>query len=682
MLKRTGLMKRRIRLFLPVAGVVMLAGAAIAQNGGKPASIVMASVFGSKCASCHGASLQGGGAPALKGAAFMTKWGDAGEAALADYIARSMPPGAAGSVDPVMAQQLASYILQQNSDGGKSAEESAAPAAPKVEDDVSRAAQAQLKAVADKIGPVTDAMLQAVPKDDWLAWRGSSSSLGFSSLAQINSGNVGKLRLVWSKTLGAGGNGIAPIAHDGVLFLNGGGKISAIDAGSGDTIWERDAKVAPRGVSQPRGVAIYGDALYAATVDNHVMALDARTGKQLWEQVIGDQSTISAAPLVAKGKVFQGTAVCFGKGMRCFMTALDAKTGKELWRFDTIPADGAPGSESWGGAPASERGGGGVWAGPSYDYARDQLIFGTGNSYAVDTMLKKDPRHPVPALYTNTTLKLDARTGKPAWYYQHVAGDVWDEDWAFERMIANNPRGDGKPVVMTMGKLGILDALDLKTGKYLWSYDFGIQDIVKNIDPRTGVKTIDTDKIPVEGRVISACPFAGGVRNWPSTAYDPDNGLLFLPAMDTCMEVAIDKTLVEQSAWKVKARPGSGNKFGRLAAVDLRTGKTLWDVARRSPGASAVLATAGGLVFEGSRDRWFRALDSKTGQTLWQVRLSDTPNSFPITYTAGGKQYIAVVTGAGTYFDGFVSHLTPEIEPSLGRPALWVFALENPNGAN
>ena len=668
-----------MRMLLPGAAAILLAGVTVgapAQNAGKPPSVVMPSVYGSKCAACHGATMQGGGAPALKGAAFMAKWGEAGEAALADYIARAMPPGAAGSIDAVMAQQFAAYILQENAGGGKAAEESATPALPKVEDDISREAEARLKTVADRVGPVTDAMLQAVPKDDWLAWRGGAASLGFSALTQINKANVGKLRLVWSKTLGSGGNGIAPIAHDGVLFLSGGGKISAIDGVSGDTIWEREVKVAPRGVSQPRGVALYGDALYAGTVDNHVMALDARSGRQLWDQVIGDQTVLSAAPLVANGKVFQGAAVCFGKGMRCFMTALDAKTGKQLWRFDTIPADGAPGSESWGGAPASERGGGGVWAGPSYDYASNQLVFGTGNSYAVSTMLKKDPRNPVPALYTNTTLKLDARTGKPVWYYQHVAGDVWDEDWAFERIIANDPRGDGKPVVMTMGKLGILDALDLRSGKYLWSYDVGIQNIVKHIDPRTGVKTIDTDKIPVQGRAITACPFAGGVRNWPSVAYDPGNNLLFLPILDTCMEVAIDPTLVEQSAWKVTPRPGTGNHFGRVAAIDLRSGKMLWDVARRAPGASAVLATAGGLLFEGSRDRWFRALDSGTGETLWQTRLSDTPNSFPITFTAGGKQYVAVVTGAGTYQDGFVSHLTPEIEPSLGRPALWVFALE------
>lgn len=670
MIKRRALAGQCVAVLLPFA--VFLAGAALAEPSNRPASIVVASVYGSKCASCHGASLEGGGAPTLKGATFQSKWVDAGEAALADYIARSMPPGGPEPLDSVTAQQLASYILQQNNAVSGETQQ-AAP--PKVQDAIWQETEARLKAVADKLTPVTDAMLQKLPKEDWLAWRGSSASLGYSSLQQITRSNVGKLRLVWSKSLGPGTNGIAPLAHDGVIFLSGGGNITAIEGTSGDTIWKREDKTAPRGISQPRGVALYGNALYASTVDNRVMALDARSGALLWQQVIGDQSATTAAPLVAQGRVFQGTAVCFAKGMRCSMAALDAKTGKLLWRFYTIPGDGDPGADSWNEAPASERGGGGIWAGPSYDYTSNQVIFGTGNTYAVNTLLAKDPKKPAPALYTNTTLKLNAKTGKPAWYFQHFPGDVWDEDWAFERMIVKDPRGN-EPVVLSMGKLGILDALDLKTGQYKWSADFGIQDIITNIDPRTGAKTIDDTKIPGEGKVTNACPFAGGVRNWPSTAYDPENSLLFIPVLDACMEVQVDKSLIEQSVWKVKPRPGSDNKLGRIAAVDLRTGKAVWDISRRAPQASAVLATAGGLVFEGSRDRWFRALDSSTGKTLWQVRLSDTPNSFPITFTAGGKQYVAVVTGGGTYYDGLVSHLTPEIEPSVGRAALWVFALD------
>ncbi|HKX77489.1 MAG TPA: PQQ-binding-like beta-propeller repeat protein [Novosphingobium sp.] len=669
-------MRRHIRSMLS-ATIALVAGGALAQAGEEPDSGGIRATYVTKCAMCHGESLEGGGGPALNSAAFKTKWGGAGTEALADYIARSMPPAADPPLDLDLAKAFASYLLAEGKAGGKQASASEKPVTGFALDEFARAARDRLGAVAEGLRPVTDAMLRQGAADDWLVWRGSTDALGFSQLDQIDQSNVGRLQLVWSKSLGPGMNSIAPLEHDGVIFLHGGGQIAALDALSGDTIWRHEDKVAPRNVTQPRGVALYDDALYASTVDNRLMALDAKTGVLRWKKVIADKSALTSAPLVANGIVFQGGAVCFGKGMRCFMAAFDAKTGKELWRFDTVPGDNAPGSESWGGAPASERGGAGVWTPPSYDYAEDQLVFGTGNTYAVNTILKNDPARPEAALYTNSTLNLDAKTGKLTWHFQHFPGDVWDEDWAFERMIVRDPRGGGGPIVMSMGKLGILEAIDLKTGKYLWSYDYGLQDIITRIDAATGAKTIDSDKIPGRARATSACPYAAGFRNWPATSYDPRIGVLFLPALDACMEVTIDDSIADGSVWQPKPRPGSGNKFGLVAAIDVRTGKKLWEVNRRAPEASAVLATAGSLLFEGSRDRWFRALDSGTGKTLWQFQLTDTPNSFPITYLVNGRQYVAVVSGGGTYQDGFVSRLVPEIEPSVGGPALWVFALDS-----
>lgn len=672
-------MRLHFRFVAPATVALIAAGTALAQAGDGQGGAAQ-SIYGAKCAACHGKDLQGAGAPALNSTAFASKWTQAGVDGLADFIARSMPPASDPPLDAATSRALAKYLLAQGGSDAVSAKAAAAPAisAPdSVADAFTRAASEAAKRVMDRLPPVTDAMLRQLPSNDWLVWRGSTDALGYSKLDQVNRSNVGRLKLVWSKSLGQGTNGIAPLAHDGVIFLHGGGFIMALDARAGDTLWKHEDKSAPRGLSQPRGIALYGDALYASTVDNHLMALDARTGAVRWDKVIDDKSTLTAAPLVANGRVFQSGAVCFGKGMRCFMAAFDAKSGEELWRFDTVPGDNAPGSETWGGAPASDRGGAGVWTAPSYDYERNELVFGTGNTYVVSTLLKNDPNKPEAGLYTNTTLKLDAKTGKLVWYFQHFPGDVWDEDWAFERMIVKDPRGSGKQVVMSMGKLGILDALDFSTGKFVWSYDYGVQDLITKVDPKTGAKTIDTSKIPGEGRATQACPHASGVRNWPATSFDPRNDILFIPALETCMEVVIDNSNVAGSVWKVEPRPGLGDKFGRMTAVDLRTGKTLWANSRRAPEASAVLATAGGLVFEGSRDRWFRALDSKAGKVLWQVRLSDTPNSFPITYAVDGRQFIAIVTGGGTYQDNFVAHLTPEIEASTGGPALWVFALED-----
>lgn len=666
-----------IRRSLLLAAAVWAFGPFSASFAGEKPAADAATAYSGKCALCHGGNLEGGGAPPLRGLNFKEKWSGNPDQ-LAKFIQEQMPPGAAQPLDLETSRQVALFVLAANGVGAQAGQAQAASAVvpPAFEDDVTRAYAARLSATAGRLTPVTDAMLQSPPKEDWLIWRGDLKATGYSSLKQIDRRNAGKLRLVWSKTLGASNNGITPLAHDGVLFLHGGAHIWAIDAASGDTIWSVQDTTPPRGHTQPRGVALYGDAVYASTVDNHTLALDAKTGKLLWKTQIEGGGPITAAPLVANGKVFQGVPNCAGKGARCLMAALDATTGKELWRFWTIPAPGDSAAASWKGVPSEDWSGAGIWTAASYDAARDQVIFGTGNSYAIGALLKPDPNDPPPALYTNTTLKLDAKTGKVAWYFQHVPGDVWDQDWGFERMIIDDPRGSKKPVVITMGKLGILDALDLKTGQYRWSVDMGLQNTYTAIDPKTGAKQLDKTKIPREDRMTSVCPFAGGARNWPATAYDPEQALLFVPMNDTCMKIKVDTTTIQGSAWVVEPRPGSDHNYGLLQAVDLRTGKPVWTVRRRAPAASAVLATAGGLIFEGSRDRYFRASDSATGETLWQVRLSDTPNSFPITYMVDGKQYVAVVTGGGTYLDALLNTITPEIEVSVGRQTLWVFALD------
>jgi len=621
----------------------------------------IAELYANRCKSCH----------PNHGPVIRYKWLGAGPAVLASFIRTSMPPGTDQPIDGQTATQLANYLFELAT--------ASAGASSQVDDAISREAKARLSATAERLTPVTDAVLRAPPKNDWLVWRGDVGAGGFSHLTQISPKNVQSLRLVWTKSLGSGTNGIGPLAHDGVIFVYGGGSISAIDAISGDTIWSRPAPTTKRNITQPRGVALYGSALYASTVDNHIMALDARTGELRWDRQVSSAGKFmfTAPPLVANGKVFQAAATCASKGSRCFMTALDAASGEELWRTYTVPGEGEPGSESWAGASVEDRSGAGAWAGASFDYDRDQITFGTGNSYAVSTLMRNGPENIAAGLYTNSTLKLDAKTGKVVWFYQHLPGDVWNQDWTFERTIIKDPRGSNRLAVISIGKTGILDAVDWVTGKYLWSVDLGFQNLITHIDPQTGAKTIDRDKIPGPGKTVAMCPYSGGLRNWNATSYDTEHSLLFVPILDTCMTLTIDGSKAQQTEWTVVPRPDSDHQYGGLMALDLRSGKPLWTVRHRADPASAVLATQSGLVFAGTRDRWFRARDSRTGKTLWQVRLSDTPNSFPITFMAGGRQYVAVVTGGGTYLDGLISHLTPEIQPSTGGITLWVFALDN-----
>jgi PQQ-dependent dehydrogenase (methanol/ethanol family) len=659
---------------LLTAAVLLSAAVAPAENPVIETSQIAqrelgSAIYGSKCASCHGQAREGGAAPALKGRIFNDKWEGLGIVALGNYIVQMMPPGASKPLDRVSAQAVGAFVLLR-----ADAEIDAAPAKSKFADEVSRASLDRLRDLAGKISPVTDEMLRNSPNEDWLVWRGGVMARGYSPLKHIDHTNVSGLRLAWAKNIGHGANGITPLVHDGVIIIHGGGAIRAIEAATGDTIWSHEVKAVRGDLTQPRGVALYGNMVYAATIDKHALALDISTGKVIWDKQISGSGFFTAAPLVAKGLVFLGASGCLVRKATCFMVALNAKTGDEVWRFNTIP-DGEIGRKSWGGALPEDRNGAGIWSPPSYDYDNDQIVFGTGNSYALDTLLRNGPGKVPTALYTNTTLKLDAKTGKLVWFYQHFPGDVWDEDWAFERTIFDDRRNGRKPTLLTIGKLGILDALDLKTGRYRWSLDLGLQDIVKSIDPKTGSKTIDWSKAPAaEGKSISACPYAGGVRNWPATSYDPTTNVLYVPILEACMEMLFDTTLPFKSSWNPKARSNSEGKFGRISAIDLRTGKEIWSEHRRAPIASALLTTGGGLLFEGSRDRWFRALDSRSGKLLWQTRINDTPSSFPITFSASGKQYVMVVSG-GTPLDAVLSPLTPEIESSSNDTNLWVFAL-------
>jgi alcohol dehydrogenase (cytochrome c) len=257
-----------------------------------------------------------------------------------------------------------------------------------------------------------------------------------------------------------------------------------------------------------------------------------------------------------------------------------------------------------------------------------------------------------------------------------MARDVWDLDWAFEQTVATLQLG-GKPqkVVMTMGKLGILDVLDAKTGKYLFSYDLGLQNLVKSIDPVTGWKTTDPALEPDPKTPKFICPFAIGIRNWPATAYDPIRHLLFVASSDSCMDFIWNKGEDWDITYAIKPRPGSDGDYGMVSAINLQTRKLEWSSKHRAAEASAVLSTAGGLVFEGGRDQLFRASDSASGQLLWQTRLDNKPSSTPITFAAGGKQYVAIITGGGNPNDVLQQNLTPEIEPPVHGSTLLVFSL-------
>lgn len=654
------------------------------------------------CASCHGRNFEGLFGPALSGRHFKEKWSAAPAPSLLSYIETMMPPAAPGSLPAETYAQIHDTIAKANalppSNGAGAPGIASSQQAPTTEipdifvvsgnqaDEYVQKADRKRKSLLQRLSPVTDELLAHPPDGDWPMWRRALDTLGYSPLKQINRTTARRLTLAWSRALTPGINAIAPLVHDGVMFLNASGKVMALNATNGDLLWEYAGTAGVTHhvpLSQPRTIALYGERVYVPTLDGHVLALDMRSGNLLKDYLVfspEEDLQISSGPLVVRGKLFQGVAGCQGTDYPggCFISAIDLATGRQLWRFHTISRPGQPGADSWNGAEVQERFGASVWIPGSYDPELNLLYFGTGQTYQIATLLLPNARRgeSTDALFTDSTLALDPDTGRLVWFYQHLSSDVWDMDWAFEQMLITLKTSTGpRKAVMTGGKIGVFDVLDARTGQYISSGDMGLQTLVQSIDPKTGHKVVNPTARFGPGHYAFVCPFLNGVRDWPSTSYDPVLQLLFVPMVESCMDIGM--TLGDHPGFDVqqKVNPNSNGLFGRVGALNLRTQRVVWANRRRAAQASATLATAGGLVFEGASDRTFRALESRTGKVLWETPLNETPNAFPISFEADGTQYVAIVTGGGTTFDATYRHLTPEIARSTRARTIWAFRL-------
>jgi alcohol dehydrogenase (cytochrome c) len=661
--------------------------------------------YANSCASCHGQDLSGGEfAGSLKGVTFSQHWGGKSAEALFTYISTKMPPASPGTLGDQTYAQILAFMLAEN---GVQAADTELPTDPKVLAGmlVPRGATrraglmmpysplapppppAKIANPLDKITPVTDEMLQKPPEGDWLLWRRTYNDHGFSPLKQINKSNVSDLRVAWAWSLPNGPNEATPLVHDGVIFVHSyGDHVQALNAVTGDLLWEYSRKMpSDARVIFKRNMAIYRDRLLVPTSDDHVVALDVKTGKVVWDQAIADYKKgwqVTGGPLVAKGKVMQGITGQSPGG--CAIVALDFETGKEAWRFYTIARPGEYGGNSWNGLPLEKRSGASVWTAGSYDPELNLAYFGTGQTYDTGPLL-----HPInkpgitnDSLYTDTTLAINPDTGKLVWHFQHVHNDQWDLDWAFERQVIHLPvNGVSRKLVVTAGKMALFDALDAATGKYEFSKDLGLQNVVTAVDHKTGEKTINPEVVVGDGKPHMICPHPGGGRNWIATSYDAQTKILYLPMEETCMDLIPAPpgergNLTSGVNWFIRPRPDSDGNYGRVEALNLETKKVLWIDRQRAPQMTCTLATAGGIVFAGSFDRYFKAYDAATGRELWHVRLNDVPNSCPITYSVNGKEYLAVGVGGGGPLTATFPVLVPEIENPPGHgAAIWVFEL-------
>jgi len=545
--------------------------------------------------------------------------------------------------------------------------------------------------------PVTDAMLQNPDPADWMMWRRTLNGWGFSPLDQIKKSNVKDLRMVWTRGLDAGIQEGTPLVHNGIMFIpNPGDHILAVDARTGELIWEYKRKL-PEGVrgKTNRAIAMWGNTIINSSSDNFIYALDMATGKLVWETPVLSpkmRAPTSGGPIIANGKVITGRQ-CQPDATRdsCVITAHDAKTGKELWRFHTIPGPGEPGDESWGGVPMDQRWHVGTWMVPSYDPELNLIIIGTSVTIPAPkfTLAGADKQY----LFHNCTLAINADTGKLVWYYQHIV-DHWDLDHPFERLLVDtvvapsasevrwiNPKvraGERRKVVTGIpGKTGVVYTLDRQTGEFLWARPTVAQNVISNIDPSTGKVIVNPEVVFTklnDERFV--CPGSNGGKNWPAGAYSPLTNTMYMPLQNLCMTATTTTDQRDPSkVYGINMKPEfaiGADKVGTVWAIAADTGKTTWKHEQRA-GTLSLVATGGGLVFGGDANGRFKAYDDKTGQVLWETIVGSASSGYPITYSVGGKQYVAIITGPSLAANSDARQ-TPEYTPT-NAPNIFVFAL-------
>jgi alcohol dehydrogenase (cytochrome c) len=540
---------------------------------------------------------------------------------------------------------------------------------------------------------VTAERLEKPEASDWLMIRRTYDGWGYSPLDDINAANVHRLKPVWVLSTGQNGGHEAPaLVNNGVMFVaTPGNQVMAIDVRTGTLLWRyrknipRDAVVVHR---TTRGVALHGNKVFFAANDAVLIAIDARTGRQVWATTVEENKNgyyMTVAPLVVGNRVIVG--VSGGTlGIRGFVAAYHVDTGAQLWRTFTIPAPGEPGSETWPGGDEWKLGGAATWVTGNYDPATKLLYWGTGNGapWMGDT-------RPGDNLYTASTLAIDVVTGRIKGHHQYVPNESWDWD-AVSPPLLIDYRRNGRTIrgLVNVGRDGYLWFLERTDSRirFVEGKPYVRQTVFKRLDPVTGRPEIDPATKPGTGRKASYCPSVWGGKDWPPIAYSPKTRMIYIPANEnTCgASIGFDVEFVPGRGYSgarvdFSLIPGATH-VGEVQAWNVDEGQREWT--HRFPLSGnwgPMLATAGGLVFSGgTNDRLFRAYDASDGKVLWEFPTNSGIISPPTSFAVDGRQYVAVQAGWGTdarVMQRRLNDLFPGKYPEVPEGgAVWVFAVD------
>ena len=551
----------------------------------------------------------------------------------------------------------------------------------------------------DNFTNVTTEDLENPDPADWLAFSRTPDAQRYSPLDQIDRGNVDGLRMAWSRGTGNGTQESIPIVRDGIMYLiQPGSNILALDATTGDLIWEYEREYANpnQGNTRSKTIAIYEDVVITTTPDSYVVGLDARTGEVRWETQ-ADARGHSSGPIMADGKVVTG-GTCGGGRVNCYIAAHDALTGELLWKFYTTQAPGdPPGFDTWAGVPLNDRTASTWGMSGSYDPDKHLIYWGVANP-TPNTRLARHggdpnaiPRTSPADLYSNSTVAINPDTGELVWYYQHLPGDDWDQDVTNERILLSTPfnpdpehvkwinpnveRGEVRDVVTAIGEPGGLWMIDRDSGEFLWATPFPYDTpnfAIADIDVETGNVYPNFEELgfqnPGEQHVIC---FFNTTSYWPS-AYHPGTNTMWVPWVDNCLDMTAGDPPGRDTRGPV-VNSETLDEYAGVARIDMATGEIRHVYNGRAPGNGAMLATGGDLVFWGDLDRRFRAFDVESGDILWEAIVSGPITNSTISYAVDGKQYIALFVGQGA-LTGQLMGLA-ELTAPQGNNSIVVFAL-------